>query len=311
MQTRKSSGTSEKRSSSSLPKKTAAHFAQGGIFAESPAQAQYPLPPPDSNFENDTPKGLSGYDERYIAFVDILGFKDFVLRNHDEVSVSAIVAALDVQPVARPVVLREVEGGEIDVDLRIHTFSDFIVASTLPTHVGLAMLSFVMWELSTRWLSNRFLCRGGITKGKVVHRVESDGGAPMVFGPAFIQAYQLESTMAEMPRIVFSKEVRQDWHRFNAKGSFGRKIPLLVHQCEDGPHCIDTFCHLRKGGFDIVSSEVPVEATQMAEALSHHLDDSAESPAVHKKTRWLADRFNAAVTDTQYAHLKVRSNGKH
>lgn len=295
--------TSKKKSSSQTEATIAPSFREEvlGEIQDSPQ-------PPDSAFENDAPKGLIDYEVRYIAFVDILGFKDFVHNNRTESDVSLIISALDVRPIIRPVVINEVCDAEKDVDLRIHTFSDFVVASTCVSPAGLAALVFIMWELSTRWLSNRFLCRGGITRGQVVHRAGQDGNAPMVFGPAFTEAYQIESVIADYPRIVLSKLVRDDWRSYNQSTKLGSKLPLLVHRCDDGPHCIDLFCHLRNFGFDIVASEVPVEAAQMRDALVLHLDANAERPAVYRKAFWIAEKFNEAIKDSKYGHLKIRQS---
>jgi hypothetical protein len=261
---------------------------------------------PDSNFEDDTPKGLEGYDDRYIAFVDILGFKELINKSaSDPSSVGALIAALDIAPKSPAIVLEQASVSEQDVDLRLHTFSDFVVASTKPTHGGLGVLAFVIWQLSTSWLSNRLLCRGGITRGQVLHRATVGEVPPMVFGPAFVDAYQLESTVADFPRVILSKTVRNEWDGYVKSGLLGEKLPLLIKRCHDGPSCIDTFCHLKRGGFDLVSSELPTETRQMQQALIHHLDDTAENPVTHRKALWLAKKFNAAVLHSQYGDLKI------
>lgn len=229
--------------------------------------------------------------------MDILGFKDFVNRTHESVeSVPSIISALDIRPSLPAAVFDGIDVRAEAVDLRIHTFSDFVVSSTLPSPGGLAVLAYVMWELSTRWLSNSFLCRGGVARGKVLHRSTDDGSPPMVFGPAFIEAYQLESNLADYPRIIFSRAVREDWLKFKTSGSLGEKVPRLVHKCEDGPHCIDGFSHLKENGFDAVMAAFPVEADQIRKAILKQLNDSAEVPSVHRKVLWLADKFNAATT---------------
>jgi hypothetical protein len=267
---------------------------------------------PDSSFEDDTPKGLSEYDERYIAFVDILGFKELISKSvSDPASVGALISALDITATSPSIVLDQVGVSAQDIDLRLHTFSDFVVASTKPTSGGLAVLAYVVWQLSNSWLSSKLLCRGGITKGKVLHRVSNGGVPPMVFGPAFIEAYLLESGVADFPRVILSKSARNDWKEYSKLGKLGNKLPLLIHRCEDGPHCIDTFCHLKRDGFDLVSSEVPTETKQMQQALMHHLDETAENPSTHRKSLWLTKKFNAAVLHSRYGDLKIEIDDGH
>ena len=299
-QTKISKSTSKSTSSESTPKDQ-----PGFIFGNS-ADADGNSLPPDSSFEDDTPKGLDGYDDRYIAFVDILGFKELIYKSvSDPNSVGALISALDIAPKSPTIVLEEVNVSEQDVDLRLHTFSDFVVASTKPTHGGLGVLAFVIWQLSNSWLSSRLLCRGGIARGQVLHRATDGEVPPMVFGPAFVEAYQLESTVADFPRVILSKTVRNDWNEYSKSGKLGEKLPLLIQRCQDGPNCVDTFCHLKRDGFDLVSSELPMETKQMQQALMHHLDDTAENPATHRKALWLAKKFNVAVLHSRYGDLKI------
>lgn len=296
--TNKSPATSKKKSSVRQSLSTPKIFFKDVEIVEEKELAA-------GSLDEDVPRGSGEYEERYIAFVDILGFKDLVNQSQNDPSkVQALSSALDtIRPSSPKVILdaMDVEQQE-DFDLRIHTFSDFVVASVPPTNVGLCALAYVIWNLSTAWLSTKILCRGGITKGKCLHR---GGPVPMVFGPAFVAAYELESSVADMPRVILSKEVRLDWQRFVAQGSLDSKLQLLVQQCEDGPHCIDIFCHLRKSGFDLVTRDWPEEANEMRTALVDRLDDTAEKPAVYRKALWLAKRFNKAILRTQYASLQI------
>lgn len=127
----------------------------------------------------------------------------------------------------------------------------------------------------------------------------------MVFGPAFVEAYQLESTVADFPRVIFSRAVREDWMSHVAAGRFGDKLPLLVEKCNDGPSCIDVFCHVKPNGFDLVNQDQPREFGQMRAALMNHLDDTAENPAHHRKILWLAKKFNAAVLHSKSGDLRI------
>lgn len=258
------------------------------------------------NFEDDTPKGLEGYEERYIAFVDILGFKNLIQKSKDDTHlVSRLISALDISPESSPTVLKEAGTDDSSAaDLRVHTFSDFVVASTKPTHVGLAILTYVIWSQSVNWLSNSLFCRGAITKGRVLHRA-GNGSPPMVFGPAFVEAYQLESTIADFPRVIFSRPVREDWALYTQENKLGSKLPLLVEKCSDGPSCIDVFCHVKPNGFNLVNDDQPKEFSQMRTALMTHLDETAENPGHHRKIQWLARKFNAAVLHSRSGDLRI------
>ncbi len=260
----------------------------------------------ENTFEDDTPKGLNDYEERYIAFVDILGFKNLIQNSkNDPKVVGQLISALDLSPQSSPTVLHEVgDVDESEADLRVHTFSDFVVASTKPNHIGLAVLSYMIWSQSVNWLSNSLLCRGGITKGLVLHRA-GNGAPPMVFGPAFVEAYQLESTVADYPRVIFSRSVREDWVLYSRESKLGEKLPLLVEKCSDGPSCIDLFCHVKVNGFNLVNEDQPEEFKQMRAALERHLNETAENPGHHRKIQWLARKFNAAVLHSKSGDLRI------
>lgn len=186
--------------------------------------------------EDDAPKGYAEYEERYIAFIDILGFKELILESakaHPRIAPSTIYNALDIHPQAVQdffFSLSDLPAAQHDcADLRVHTFSDFVVASCRKTDLGLCLLLFLCWHVTSDWLSKSFLSRGGITIGKVIHRI-SEGNAPLVFGPAFVQAYTLESEVADYPRIVLSKEVRQHYRAVVASTS---TVAPLAQRGED------------------------------------------------------------------------------
>lgn len=262
--------------------------------------------PKDETYEDDTPKGLAEYEERYIAFVDILGFKNLIQKSKIEKSiVGRLTSALDISPQSSLTVLNEVGTEDpTEADLRVHTFSDFVVASTKPNHVGLAILTYMIWSQSVNWLSDSLLCRGAISKGQVLHRA-GNGSPPMVFGPAFVEAYQLESTISDFPRIIFSRSVREDWVFYSEKGQLGERIPLLVEKCNDGPSCIDIFCHMKRNGFDLVNQDQPKEFSQIRSALISHLDDTAENPSHYRKIQWLGRRFNDAILHSKNGDLRI------
>lgn len=270
--------------------------------------------------DDDAPRDDVQYEERYIAFIDILGFKELILESakaNPRVTPSTIYNALDIHPQAVQdffFSLSDVPAAQHDcADLRVHTFSDFVVASCRQTDLGLCLLLFLCWHVTSDWLSKSFLSRGGITIGKVIHRI-SAGDAPLVFGPAFVQAYTLESEVADYPRIVLSKEVRRHYRAVIASTSTVA-LPLrnvaktLIRRCEDGPWCIDIFSHLRRSGLAGLGREHDIEARQFQEALKAHLDEATDTPHIYRKVRWLVDGFNRAIDKSRYAGNSIDEPG--
>lgn len=219
---------------------------------------------------------------------------------------SRIFNALDLDAEALQSGIRAEIDGEETPGLRMHSFSDCVVISCDATPLGLATMAFVSWRLASTWLSQQFLCRGGITRGKVTHRVggrESNSSA-LVFGPAFVEAYVLETEVADVSRIVLSKTVRNDWHRLKDSEPL-RQFTQLVCKTDDGPHCIDVFAHLRRKGFNKLGDNHMNEAELFHAALSHHHDESSDHPKTFRKVKWLVDEFNKAIKSTVYAGLTI------
>ena len=144
-----------------------------------------------------------GYSERYVAFVDILGFSEIVRQSDSDKTpkrYDALVKTLS------EIGTRESSADEIiGVDFQFQSFSDSIVLSTTANPTGLIYLLSTIIELSIRLLRNGLLLRGGMAKGKLHH----NGG--VMFGPAFLEAYRIENMIAKYPRIILSKEAYEDY----------------------------------------------------------------------------------------------------
>lgn len=269
----------------------------------------------DNQAEDDAPRGFSDYEIRYIAFIDILGFKELVSessKKDGKVSVSSIYSALDIRPFS----YEEMFGGLLPEGkreqpeplLRIHTFSDFVVASCPKTDEGFLLLTLFCWRIGSEWLSKEFLCRGGLTVGPVIHRT-NHGEAPLVFGPAFIEAYRLESEVANYPRIVLSREARLAFTRTVGSELFAQRAILtkLIQKSEDGPLYVDLFSHLRSKGLPEFGTQHETEATQFSQAIANNLAHSSDIPHFFSKVLWLAKQFNSAIANTKYADKLVDS----
>jgi hypothetical protein len=147
------------------------------------------------------------YTERYVTFADILGFADIVKksaqdsspRRHDAL-VNALIEAGTYYP-----------GLNAADDVQFQTFSDSIVMSSASTVTGLIHILASMADLSIRLLRQGLLIRGAIPKGSLHHKKS------IMFGPAFLEAYGIESRIAKYPRIIMSREAHQDF-----KGIEGR-----------------------------------------------------------------------------------------
>lgn len=241
--------------------------------------------------EEDVSKLLADYQDRFVAFVDILGFTELVQRSATDPSL--------LNQISQAFVIGR-RSSNSDSDLRMHTFSDFVVLSAPNSREGLEVLLLETWSLIKDWLSKGFLSRGGIALGKIVHEVS--GQTPVVFGPAFLAAYRIEQEVADVPRVVFSRSAREKlenfkltfYQRVDSQNQNRQELTKLVYRCDDGPLCIDIFAHLRREGFDLGTSVID-EALQFRNGLCKNISSTVDTPKHYRKVNWLVSRFNEAI----------------
>lgn len=138
------------------------------------------------------------YTRRAVLFLDLLGFRNLVNTGKG----SEIVEALRLSEASG---VQFKDGTPSDIDFRISAFSDCVVCSAkliaknnlLPAS---AVASYA-GRLALEMLSRGILVRGAITIGNLFHDDHT------VFGPALIDAYELESQVALYPRIIVPSKV--------------------------------------------------------------------------------------------------------
>jgi class 3 adenylate cyclase len=235
---------------------------------------------------------LDSYEERYVAFADILGFEALVnsADNSQEQRFQIADALRAVQRTSAP------QDGE--TDLRVHYFSDCVSASARNTPEGLWHLLLSMDSLAWNLLQKDILVRGGVAIGGVF--VADD----IVFGTGVNKAYKLESQIARYPRIGLSKEVmfaineaaqEHDW----AAAYAGHR----VRRDRDGVynlHYLNDLAaanHHPKRTLDQESPNSPWIAVGrgVRDQIQRRIDLEMENPHVYEKVRWLAEYWNEAM----------------
>jgi hypothetical protein len=132
------------------------------------------------------------YSDKYVAFIDMLGFKQLVQSfrtNHRRLEEMHEVLER----------LKERERRDSIRSCKITAFSDSIIVSANTD--SLSDLIHLCGELQANMLVQGILLRGGVSKGLTFH---NDG---IVYGEGLIRAYELESGFANYPRIVVDHEI--------------------------------------------------------------------------------------------------------
>jgi len=246
-------------------------------------------------------EAIMSYAERYVAFVDILGFKEIIRQSeHGGRMFEALVKSLTSMG-DRNKDLESVLGE----DFKVQNFSDAVVLSEKVTARGLSHLLYEIQELALSLLPSGLLIRGGISKGSLYHE------GSVVFGPAFLEAYRLESSVASVPRIVLTREVYSDVVQYsNDDDRWKLDFDSDLRYSEDGPvhvHVLKRFqsLNLHEPTIEFLNSDEVIHAQFCQSALQSLIDQSMHEPRHFDKVKWFAIYWNGTVPRGANAPLKT------
>lgn len=140
---------------------------------------------------------VNDYREKYVVFLDLLGFGALVNRiGQDVLERHRVVEALKL--------IKNTLSRNPAIDMRFTCFSDCIVISAERSAHALWELFQSVELLAFNLLQYDFLVRGGLAVGPTHHSQD------FVFGAAVTDAYQLEHKKADGPLVLLSPEVLKD-----------------------------------------------------------------------------------------------------
>jgi hypothetical protein len=193
------------------------------------------------------------YNDKYVAFLDLLGFKSKVndADTNPEVR-KEILNVLDI--------LRDTLSNNDNVGMRFTHFSDCIILTANHTPEGLWEILESIKVLTLNLLNYDFFVRGGLTVGGAHH------DQSFVYGSAVNRAYKIESEEAIFPITLVSNEVFADvkvygsqFEEFLTQDAAGRyfvhylkpyaeytRLPLLPGKVildHSGKRIVDFICH--------------------------------------------------------------------
>jgi hypothetical protein len=218
--------------------------------------------------------GRKRYSQRYIAFIDILGFRQLVQRSTSEkFLVKTIVNALSGLNNSTGII-------------RSISFSDSIIMSAPETQHGLRVLLMYAGNLQRDFLLEGILTRGSIVLGPVYHE------DTIAFGPAVVEAYELEQHVAIYPRIVLHPTLGG----LVVDMDDGSKMPLVIGDFDGfgfidylGPNFLEGV--LPHKNQDAIYKKVGEVVNNLAFAHTYHPHnpDGSANPQLHGKYRWLVN----------------------
>lgn len=143
------------------------------------------------------PVHLEDYQERYVAFLDLLGFTAQVQRAERDFEVRAKLREI-------LCLMRDTLCESPAIGMRFTYFSDCIVLSALRSRSGLWEMFQSIDLLTFNLLQYDVFVRGGLTAGLAHHSKD------FVYGTGLIQAYALEREQAIAPLTLVAPEVVVD-----------------------------------------------------------------------------------------------------
>jgi hypothetical protein len=234
------------------------------------------------------------YEDRLLAFVDVLGWADLIRRTVAEPELIGAVDGAAQRISFAPADARQSNtmslvhsralacyfGTDDDLDeripdLRITHFSDTYVVSSPATERDAAQLVGFVSKISTDMLTLGHYVRGAIVRGLIRH---SDG---ILYGPALIDAYQIEQHVAKYPRIIVSPEACEVFPRFTH----------WVREDFDGLMFLDTLFRYKWSSFQ--TSDLALFEKTVYEKLSR---DTARLDLVAKH-RWFLNYLERVKAD--------------
>lgn len=170
------------------------------------------------------------YENRIVAFIDLLGFKSAIKEKTCEDIAYAIMCFHSLTKIKNPFAKTR----------RITQFSDSIVISAQAEEPSAVFFLLVdIQQMIGKLIAKGFLCRGGISIGKLIHNNR------FLFGEGMVSAYQMESKTAKYPRVIVENEVISLAHKHHAEQNLPEEelqyVKEIVTQDDDGFYYIDYF----------------------------------------------------------------------
>ena len=247
------------------------------------------------------------YEQRVIAFIDILGFKEIIKQSEQDISKIELVHdvleylkaletsdkwTLQLLEIEEDAQKRGVENFDVRNKINTTAFSDSIVVSVKVDGNVNEMTSTLIVNLAyvgAMLLKKGILFRGGITIGNIIH---SESG--IVFGQGLIDAYILETKNAKYPRLVLSdKLIKHLNYPIETKRD---RYPYhhYIERFKDGCVGFHQMIHYQvlQSWTEMTKEKLQSSLNKIRKVIIKGLDSSFEHPDVFEKYDWLKEQYN-------------------
>jgi len=262
------------------------------------------------------PQVFKEYEERLIAFIDVLGFKEIVRKSErSSGSINLIYDSLrfikgreaasnwDLQLIEIEEDAQKKNLKDFDISDRTvcTSFSDSIAVSVSCSENNInesfsTLLSNLSYVGATLMMKG-ILYRGGLTVGNLIHT--KDG---IIFGQGLIDAYQLESNAAYYPRVLISdKLIKRLNYPIESKVN---RYPYHQYLKRFNDGCVGfhqmIYFEVLQSWIEMSESKLKTSLNRIKSTIIKGLDSNFENPKVFEKYLWLKSEYDDLNIDEKY-----------
>lgn len=231
------------------------------------------------------------YESRILAFVDILGFQNMIQQStFDYKEQQRILDAMNIIHSYKTLNDNGLNGGGLkEHGIQITTFSDSaIISYPIDFEGGLFHVLLDLIHMQIDLSSLGIFIRGGISIGLAYHDEYN------AFGPAMNEAYRLESTKAESPRIILTSQTLYDGIKASESLQNPYDISLLeslIRQDKaDGFYYLDYLRQYQE--LDYPEFDYYLWLNTIRDYLVQNLNSYHSDEKIYPKYRWMLEYWN-------------------
>lgn len=230
------------------------------------------------------------FEERAVAFLDILGFTDFIKKAEKSES-DEYKKLCKLQEVIEA----EIEANGFHPRLKpdCKFFSDSVILSAVVdknNYAGLVGVTIKTIQITHQLLRMGFLVRGGIAVGLVSHSERN------IFGTGYVDAYETESKLAVTPRILLHKSAAKILDEGGL--SSGWPIKTLTSFLREGEQWIVDMLNPHENYIPSESQDAQKLFEGYRSTIIENLRQHALGSSVRSKWEWMAEFFNWKLKDS-------------
>jgi hypothetical protein len=234
------------------------------------------------------------YRQRYVAFVDILGWSELMEQLERSPALVDFLHQLLSTVHKKPKGSRRWRGG-----LKSQSISDAVAISADISNDGLRILFNSLQDLALSLLEKGYFVRGAVVRGRIYQDER------VVFGKGLVEAYRLESQIAKYPRILVTRDVADDMRRFSTKHQYWQEqFDKRLEQADDGPWFLHVLRDMERSAAEFrkrtpdgdgETDDLLRKYSTIRSQIERRLEESRDTPRHFEKVQWYARYWNASV----------------